>query len=389
MKFMSDTSLAELVTKIKDGFLPVKSITAIRNADNANLNNYLTTGVFVIGGMGADTVPGDLRIGYLIVLKYSSTSVAQFWIEKNVDSTYLDYPVFCRHFEHSSWSNWARLPSVENISDLQTAVNGKVNTSDFTLSNITGTLSIAKGGTGATDKYNALANLMYNIVPSSTPPYAKDLSYYATQTISYFSSSAAATGNIPTGSSGVGMLIVITPERGDLYQVWIEMSSGHDTYVRSRIANTWSSWEKITGTVAVAKGGTGATTAAAARTNLGLATTDYTSSVTALNSTDVTNLRVYKTLDRVFVEGYVSVLPTSTSQHHIIAAQLPTECTPTVTARGTAYRKPSGYTTDSKVYPFEVTTSGRIVVIGIIGTQTDSTFERQSIYISTSYHVDN
>lgn len=140
----------------------------------------------------------------------------------------------------------------------------------------------------------------------------------------------------------------------------------------------------ITGTLPINKGGTGATTASGALTNLGIATTEYTP--TAMNDS-VLSCKVYKTLDRVYIEGYISVLPTSTSAHQIRAANLPEACRPTTNSRGLAYIKGS----DNAVSPIalEVTTTGNMIFTGIVGVQSGSSFSRQTVYFSTSYRVDN
>lgn len=272
-KFMGDTSLAELVTKIKNGFIPIKTVSTDTGEDSADLDKYKTSGIYIISGDGADEEPGTSKYGYLIVLKYDSLKVAQIWIDRNVDSYYLDFPIYCRQYSSTEWKSWVRYPSCEDIVLLQ---DGKLNTSDFTASNITGTLSISKGGTGATTSSGAL-------------------------------------------------------------------------------------------------------------TNLGISTTEYTP--TGLNNCTVTGCKVYKTLDRVYLEGYISVLPTSTSPHQVRAANLPEACRPTINSRGLAYIKSNDYVVSP--IALEVTTTGNAIFTGIVGVQSGSSFSYQTVYFSTSYHVDN
>ena len=278
MKFMSDTSLSELVAKIKSGFLPVKTVSTDTGEATADLDEYKTNGIYVITGDGADVKPGNANHGYLIVLKYSSVNTAQLWIDRDPDSWYSDYPIFCRQYNSVSggWGSWVQFPSVRDWDTLRASISNKLDSSDFTLSNITGTLPVAKGGTGAT-------------------------------------------------------------------------------------------------------------TASGALSNLGIATTEYTP--TGLNNCTVTACKVYKTLDRVYLEGYISVLPTSTSAHYIQAAQLPSECYPPANTRGMAYTKESS----NIVSPIalEVTTAGKVVLTGIVGVQSGSSYTRQNIYFSTSYRVNN
>lgn len=278
MKFMSDTSLSELVAKIKEGFFPIKTVSTDTGAQNADLDEYKTNGIYVITGDGADVQPGSSRYGYLFVLKHSAANIAQLWIDRTPDSWYFDYPVFCRRYNGGAgtWTSWVQFPSVRDWDTLRTSISDKLDSSDFTLSNITGTLPIDKGGTGAT-------------------------------------------------------------------------------------------------------------TASGALTNLGITTTEYTP--TGLNNCTVTGCNVCKTLDRVYLSGYISVMPTSTSPHYIQAAQLPSECYPPANTRGMAYTKESS----NIVSPIalEVTTAGKVVLTGIVGVQSGSSYTRQNIYFSTSYRVNN
>ena len=278
MKFMSDTSLSELVAKIKEGFFPIKTVSTDTGAQNADLDEYKANGIYVITGDGADVQPGSSRYGYLFVLKHSAANIAQLWIDRTPDSWYFDYPVFCRRYNGGAgtWTSWVQFPSVRDWDTLRTSISDKLDSSDFTLSNITGTLPIDKGGTGAT-------------------------------------------------------------------------------------------------------------TASGALTNLGITTTEYTP--TGLNNCTVTGCNVCKTLDRVYLSGYISVMPTSTSPHYIQAAQLPSECYPPANTRGMAYTKESS----NIVSPIalEVTTAGKVVLTGIVGVQSGSSYTRQNIYFSTSYRVNN
>lgn len=349
-KFMSDTSLSELVTKIKDGFLPIKTVSAVTGENSADLDTYTTSGVYIISGDGADVKPGNLKFGYLIVLRYSSMSIAQFWIEKNVDSYYLDFPIYCRGYKTITWSEWTLYPSVSDWTTLWNDLSSKLDSSDFTLSNITGTLSIAKGGTGATDQSTALANLAYNTVVSGD---STDLNFYTTQTINCFTSTVPAVTNIPTGSSGVGMLAVVTSDRTDLYQVWLEMSSGKtDMFMRTRISGTWSSWGKV------------------------YSTSDDSVFVNPSVSgvgTDVSHCYVCKRAGLITINGYVTATPTSTTASSAIVARLSSEYYPT-TDRVTAVCVNESVT-ENVYYTALVNTNGYISIRNVakiedVNTQT-------------------
>lgn len=280
MKFMSDTSLSELVTKIKEGFLPIKEVHASTPDGTIDLDSFLTSGIYIIYGMGAAVSPHNAT-GYLIVLSFAydqyTSLCEQIWVDRNLTTDTDKSPgVYLRSCNDGSWTVWKGLTNETDYEYVITSLEDKLDSSDFTLTNITGTLPINKGGTGAT-------------------------------------------------------------------------------------------------------------TASGALTNLGIATTEYTP--TALNNCTVTGCKVYKTLDRVYLEGYISVLPTSTSPHQVRAANLPEACRPTVNSRGLAYIKSNDNVVSS--IALEVTTTGNAIFTGIVGVQSGSSFSYQTVYFSTSYHVDN
>ena len=349
-KFMSDTSLSELVTKIKDGFIPVKSIP-FSYLEPIDLNNYTSAGIYIINGSTVYNIPGSAvsgtKIGCLAVLP-TPYGVTQFWIDKVISDSNFDYSVFCRQIVNlSSWTSWVQIP---NESKLTTELAKKLDRTNYSLSTITGTLSITKGGTGANNKSAALENLMYNTVESGD---STDLDLYLARAINCFSSTVPAVTNIPTGSSGVGMLAVVKFDQSDLYQVWFEMSSGKtDMFMRTKISGTWSSWGKV------------------------YSTSDDSVFVNPSVSgvgTDVSHCYVCKRAGLITINGYVTATPTSTTVSSVIVARLSSEYYPT-TDRVTAVCVNESVT-ENVYYTALVNTNGYISIRNVakiegVNTQT-------------------
>lgn len=319
MKFMSDTSLSELVTKIKNGFLPVKEISTDTGESSADLDTYQTTGIYIITGDGADEPPGDNKRGYLIVLKDSHFALAQFWIESYVDSFYLDFPVYCRQRKISTWGHWVKYPSLSNIAYLErsisniikdsataaastwssnkinTQLGNKLDTSDFTLSKITGTLPIANGGTGATTRSDAYKNLSFEVHTCTT--LSQDNTYYTdadslTEAGNYYLQRPSG-GTAPVISVSEnpvnGWLMVIPGSGTQVKQLFYRFGSATThchIFVRTKLNTGWSAWERLFTTkdvIPIANGGTGAATVGDVLTNLG---------ITTANSGDTGSLKI-------------------------------------------------------------------------------------------------
>lgn len=345
-KFMSDNSLSELVAKIKSGFMPIKNVFTEQGESSADLDTYTSSGIYYISGYGVENEPGNCKIGTLIVFRPAKN--LQIWIDQDFDLTYGDCLVYSRYYSALyGWSGWCQFVTNWDMAE-------KLDSSDFTLSNITGTLSIAKGGTGATDQSTALANLAYNIVVSGD---STDLNSYTSQAINCFTSTVPAASNIPTGSSGVGMLAVVTSDRTDLYQVWFEMSSGKtDMFMRTKISGTWSSWSKVYNT------------------------NDDSSFVNpslAGVGSEVSHCFVSKKAGFVNVTGYVRAVPTSTTASTVTTATVPEGYRPTRDAVTSFCVNES--VSPNTLHAVQIATNGNINIRNVVKTTASNQVFRLNI----------
>lgn len=157
-----------------------------------------------------------------------------------------------------------------------------------TASNVTGTVAIANGGTGATTASAALTNL--GAYPSANPNgYTSNTgtvtSVGGTGTVSGLTLSGTVT---TSGSLTLGGTLSVTPsnfasQTANTVLAAPNGAAGTPTF-RALVAadiptlnqNTTGTASNVTGTVAIANGGTGSTTASGALTNLGAAATNQT-----------------------------------------------------------------------------------------------------------------
>lgn len=218
---------------------------------------------------------------------------------------------------------------------------------------LTSAVPVTKGGTGATDKFSAMANIAYNIIVSGS---STNLNSYTAQTINYFSATVPATANLPSGSDGVGMLAAITADRADLSQIWIGMTSGEvSLFTRTRVGGTWSSWERLY------------------TTQNDLPTANLV--VTGI-ATDVSNSVVFRRAGVTYLTGYVIATPTLTTATTVTLGYVPELYRGTIAVNVIAYNA-----TENTHHPCTIYTNGSIRVYNVVKTSNAT----QNFYISAQW----
>ena len=295
-----------------------------------DLDNIKTSGVYYIqrpNNSTANITTMDITDGWLVVIPSDNNGTKQ--ILYRYGSTTTHHQIFVRTCFTNTWSGWVRIFSSAD------------------------TIPIENGGTGATNKFSAMANLAYNVVSSSD---STNLNAYTAQTVSVFSSEVPATANLPSGSNGVGMLAAITADRADLSQIWIGMTSGEvSLFTRTRVGGTWSSWEKVY------------------TTQDDLPTANLV--VTGI-ATDVSNSVVFRRAGVTYLTGYVIATPTSTTATTVTLGYVPESYRGTINANVTAYNATENTTHQCTIYA-----GGSIRVSNVVKTSNST----QTFYINAMW----
>lgn len=290
MKFMSDTSLSELVAKIKETFIKNVELRASTPDGTIDLNSITSDGFYTLFGMGASSSPGYTSQGHLIVFNYftysaGDISCVQIWIDRAVSGD-VTPGIYIRPCYGSTWGVWKYLLNYDDYEYILQCLDNKLNTSDFTLSNITGTLPITKGGTGATTRSDAFKNLSFENYTCTT--FSSGNSYYTDlddlkSAGNYYVKADDNTHSIMQNFSVVnGWLTVLPSASTQVKQILYRYGSvagnnDHQIYVRTYFSTGWTEWARVYTTkdiIPIANGGTGTGTTPSMLVDLNSTTAD-------------------------------------------------------------------------------------------------------------------
>lgn len=177
--------------------------------------------------------------------------------------------------------------------------SGTISANTLSLTNV---LTVANGGTGAgtfttgsylkgngTSAIQAQTGIPFSDVTMIEIPAAADLNTYTTQGLYHQSQNTEAAGgtNYPVALAGLLQVYQSGVDgNGFTYQTYSVYQGAPAIWSRTKYNTTWSAWKQVPmGTVTVAQGGTGATTAPTALSNLGaapLAGASFTGSVQSI-----------------------------------------------------------------------------------------------------------
>ncbi len=203
----------------------------------ADLNDITSPGTYYFATNSTIlNKPATNSLGVLFVMYETQTGGALYQISLSASRIYY------RRKLTNNWSAW------------------------FSLSTSADTIPVENGGTGATTAAGARTNLgLEDVAHLDTFTTATDLNTLTAPGCYTYASSAS---NKPASDSGVVYILTVQTYT---YQIAV---SYNNIYIRRKTSSqTWSTWYKILkdlDVIPVNKGGTGATTAADARTNLGL-----------------------------------------------------------------------------------------------------------------------
>ena len=183
-----------------DVYIPNNYFVGLTNQDLNTYNTYDKCGEYYsAGGTKCTNIPSGTDHFYLRVFKAANYHIGQM--------LYSEGKLYTRHYNSSSWSSWVTYYSTGK-KPTASEIGAAASSHNHSATNITsGTLAVARGGTGITSNPSMLVNL---------------------------------------GSTSAASVFAASPRPG------------------------------ITGTLSIAHGGTGATTAAAARSALGAAAASHT-----------------------------------------------------------------------------------------------------------------
>lgn len=232
-----------------------------------NLNTYTQTGFwFFSQGATLTNQPASAVNGWLLVTRSSTGIAKQYWSRQGSSGTYQQ--MYVRLANSSSadttWCDWAKIyTSLDKVASasvadaLSTARTIRTNLASTSTASfdgsanvtpgVSGVLSAANGGTGQSSLKNSANALINALETGSSAPHDND----------YFISQYQDGGTTNT-----------TYYRRKVSALWTYIKSKTDS-LYAEAAHNHSANNITSGTLSIARGGTGASSASSARTNIG------------------------------------------------------------------------------------------------------------------------
>lgn len=249
-----DTMLKTISDAANSGKFPTLAPNSV-NFDGANKYNFV---MCADGSSGTSPYGNNYTqfrlINLYVVTTTNSDSILQIAINSSDNANIYTRQSYIGSGSVFAWRTWIK------VNDL---------------ANVQGTLGISKGGTGATTVSGALSNLGINSALLKTYDF-NEINFDNKYDENYIMGANGSGGTTPfeTSNSTFCLINLCSQDNCDRIALQIAISTmpyDQSVYRRSRTQYYWGGWDRLNELVVpVSKGGTGATTASQALTNLGI-----------------------------------------------------------------------------------------------------------------------